>query len=163
MSLRVVLAKPGLDGHESGILLVARALRDAGMDVIYLGCRQSAEGIAEAAMQEGADVVGISILTGGHLAHVRALQAAFAERGVGGEVHIVVGGIIPENDVTALIAMGVGGVFTVGSSMRDIVSGIRSLGEDQAVERADADRLVHQTNHSKSQGLRDPGDERHDG
>ncbi len=122
--LRVLIAKPGLDGHDRGARVVARALRDAGMEVIYTGLRQTPEMIAEAAMQEDVDVVGLSILSGAHMTLVPRIMALLREHGLS-DVLVLVGGIIPEEDVPALLNMGVRGVFGPGSSTDDIVAFIR--------------------------------------
>ena len=119
--IRVLVAKPGLDGHDRGAKVIARALRDAGMEVIYTGIRQSPEMIAEAALQEDVDVVGISILSGAHMALVPRVLELLRENDVG-DVLVVVGGIIPDEDVPALQAMGVRGVFGPGTPTDQIVS-----------------------------------------
>jgi methylmalonyl-CoA mutase C-terminal domain/subunit len=122
--LRVLVAKPGLDGHDRGAKVVARALRDAGMEVIYTGIRQTPEMIAEAAMQEDVDVVGLSILSGAHLVLVPKVLAALRARGVD-DVLVVVGGIVPAEDVEPLRGMGVAGVFGPGTPMGAIVEFVR--------------------------------------
>lgn len=119
--IRVLVAKPGLDGHDRGAKVVARALRDAGMEVIYTGLHRSAEQIAEAALQEDVQVVGLSVLSGAHNALVPQVQAALAQRGMG-DVLIVVGGIIPEADSAQLAEAGVGRVFGPGSKISEIVT-----------------------------------------
>ena len=119
--IRVLVAKPGLDGHDRGAKVVARALRDAGMEVIYTGLHRSAEQIAEAALQEDVQVVGLSVLSGAHNALVPQVQAALAQRDMG-DVLIVVGGIIPEADSSQLTQAGVGRVFGPGSKISDIVT-----------------------------------------
>jgi methylmalonyl-CoA mutase C-terminal domain/subunit len=119
--IRVLVAKPGLDGHDRGAKVIARALRDAGMEVIYTGIRQSPEMIAEAALQEDVDVVGISILSGAHMALVPRVLELLRENGVD-DVLVVVGGIIPDEDVPTLQAMGVRGVFGPGTPTGQIVS-----------------------------------------
>ena len=122
--IRVLVAKPGLDGHDRGAKVVARALRDAGMEVIYTGIRQTPEMIAEAALQEDVDVVGLSILSGAHMALcprvVELLQAQDMA-----DVVVLVGGIIPDDDVAPLKALGVKGVFGPGTSTGEIVRFIR--------------------------------------
>ncbi|MEO7192316.1 MAG: cobalamin B12-binding domain-containing protein [Vicinamibacterales bacterium] len=117
---RVIIAKPGLDGHDRGAKVIARALRDAGMEVIYTGLRQTPEQIATAVVQEDADVVGLSILSGAHMHVCSRLMHLLREQQVT-DVTVLVGGIIPEADIPALEAMGVRGVFPPGSPMRDIV------------------------------------------
>jgi len=118
--IRVIIAKPGLDGHDRGAKVIARGLRDAGMEVIYTGLRQTPEQIAAAAVQEDADVIGLSILSGAHLHICQRLMALLGEQGAS-EVTVLVGGIIPDADLAALKAMGVQGVFLPGTPMREIV------------------------------------------
>jgi len=117
--IRVLVAKPGLDGHDRGAKVVARALRDAGMEVIYTGLRQTPEMVVEAALQEDVDVVGLSVLSGAHLTLVPKITALLKERGAE-DVLVVVGGIIPEGDVAILQQAGVAGVFGPGTSTVDI-------------------------------------------
>ncbi len=123
--IRVLLAKPGLDGHDRGVKVIARALREAGMEVIYLGLRQSPEQIAVAALQEDVDVIGLSILSGAHMAIVPAVKAEMQQRGLD-DVMLLVGGIIPDVDVPGLKALGVDAVFTPGTSTEDIIKAIRA-------------------------------------
>jgi methylmalonyl-CoA mutase, C-terminal domain len=123
--IRVVIAKPGLDGHDRGAKVVARALRDAGMEVIYTGLRQSAEQIVGAAEQEDADVIGLSILSGAHLPVCRRVLELMGERQMT-DVRVFVGGIIPAQDIPALKGIGVHDVFLPGTSTQDVVSAIRS-------------------------------------
>ena len=118
--IRVVVAKPGLDGHDRGAKVIARALRDAGMEVIYTGLRQTPEQIAETALQEDADVVGVSILSGAHNHVCPRITALLAERGLG-DVLVVVGGIIPDADIPRLKGAGVAGVFQPGTPMQAII------------------------------------------
>ena len=122
--IRVLVAKPGLDGHDRGAKVVARALRDAGMEVIYTGLRQTPEMIAEAALQEDVDVVGLSILSGAHNALTPRIMEVLQAKGLG-DVKVFLGGIIPDEDVPSLKAMGVTGVFGPGTSMQAIVTAIR--------------------------------------
>jgi methylmalonyl-CoA mutase C-terminal domain/subunit len=122
--LRVVVAKPGLDGHDRGAKVVARALRDAGMEVIYTGLRQSPEQIVAAAAQEDADVIGLSILSGAHLPICQKVLELLREKNMG-EVKVVVGGIIPAQDIPELKKMGVASVFLPGASLAEVV---RSVG-----------------------------------
>ena len=123
---KVLLAKMGLDGHDRGVKVIARAMRDAGMEVVYMGMRVTAEQVAQTALQEDADVVGISILSGAHLRLMPRLTAALAARGLSGEVLLLVGGTIPEDDVAPLRELGVDGVFPVGSFTSDLIDFIRA-------------------------------------
>ncbi len=118
--IRVLVAKPGLDGHDRGAKIIARALRDAGMEVIYTGIRQTPEMIAEASVQEDVDVVGLSILSGAHLELIPLVVEGLEERGKGDAI-IVVGGIIPEEDYPKLQKQGIQGVFGPGTSTQAIV------------------------------------------
>src|SRR6266496_4512112 len=118
--LRVVIAKPGLDGHDRGAKVIARALRDAGMEVIYTGLRQTPEQIASAALQEDADVVGLSILSGAHNHIAPRLMELLKAKGLD-DVLVVIGGIIPDVDIPKLKEMGVKDMFLPGTSMQDIV------------------------------------------
>jgi methylmalonyl-CoA mutase, C-terminal domain len=122
--IRVVIAKPGLDGHDRGAKVIARALRDAGMEVIYTGLRQSPEQIVAAAVQEDADVIGLSILSGAHLPICRRVVELLHERGMRG-VRLFVGGIIPSQDIPELEQLGVAGVFLPGASTQDVVRTIQ--------------------------------------
>ena len=123
--IRVLVAKPGLDGHDRGAKIVARALRDAGMEVIYTGIRQTPEMIAEAALQEDVDVIGLSIHSSAHLELFPRIIGALRERGVD-DALVFAGGIIPDADVPAVQAMGVAGVFGPGTPLAEIVSAIRA-------------------------------------
>jgi methylmalonyl-CoA mutase C-terminal domain/subunit len=118
--LRVVVAKPGLDGHDRGAKVIARALRDAGMEVIYTGLRQTPEQIVAAALQEDADVIGLSILSGAHMHICPRIIELLKERGLD-DVMVVVGGIIPDVDVAKLKEVGVAGVFLPGTPMQEII------------------------------------------
>jgi methylmalonyl-CoA mutase, C-terminal domain len=122
--IRVLIAKPGLDGHDRGAKVIARALRDAGMEVVYTGIRQTPEMIAEAALQEDVDVVGMSILSGAHMALFPRVMELLHQSGMEG-VLVVVGGIIPDEDVAALKGMGIRGVFGPGTPTDQIVEFIR--------------------------------------
>jgi methylmalonyl-CoA mutase C-terminal domain/subunit len=122
--IRVVIAKPGLDGHDRGAKVIARALRDAGMEVIYTGLRQSPEQIVAAAAQEDADVIGLSILSGAHLPICRRVVELLHERGMR-SVRLFVGGIIPTQDIPELEQLGVAGVFLPGASTQDVVRRIQ--------------------------------------
>jgi len=123
--IRVLVAKPGLDGHDRGAKVVARALRDAGMEVIYTGLRQTPEMIAEAALQEDVDVVGLSILSGAHLALVPRVVELLKANGQD-QVKVFIGGIIPDEDTPKLKEMGVTGVYGPGASTEQIIADIRS-------------------------------------
>jgi methylmalonyl-CoA mutase C-terminal domain/subunit len=118
--VRVVIAKPGLDGHDRGAKVIARALRDAGMEVVYTGLRQTPEQIVSAALQEDADVIGLSILSGAHQHVATRVMALLNEKGLD-DVLVVIGGIIPDVDIPRLKALGVKGVFLPGTPMREIV------------------------------------------
>ena len=118
--IRVVIAKPGLDGHDRGAKVIARALRDAGMEVIYTGLRQTPEQIVAAAMQEDADVIGLSILSGAHMHICPRLMQLLAEKGLN-DVLVVVGGIIPDVDIPKLREIGVKGIFLPGTPMQEII------------------------------------------
>jgi methylmalonyl-CoA mutase C-terminal domain/subunit len=122
--IRVLIAKPGLDGHDRGAKVVARALRDAGMEVIYTGLRQTPEMIAEAALQEDVDVVGLSILSGAHMTLVPRVMDLLGECGLS-EVAVFVGGIVPDEDVPALRRIGVRAIYGPGASLDDIAQSIR--------------------------------------
>ena len=123
--IRVVVAKPGLDGHDRGAKIVARALRDAGMEVIYTGLRQTPEQIASAAVQEDVDVVGISILSGAHNTIIPRICQLVHEAGMQ-DVLVIVGGIVPDADIPRLKEAGVAAVFQPGASTQQIVDFIRS-------------------------------------
>jgi methylmalonyl-CoA mutase, C-terminal domain len=129
-TLRVVIAKPGLDGHDRGAKVIARALRDAGMEVIYTGLRQTPEQIVSAALQEDADVIGLSILSGAHNHIAPRLMQLLREKGLD-DVLVVIGGIIPEVDIPKLKQLGVTGVFLPGTPMQAIVDFIRSHVREQ--------------------------------
>jgi methylmalonyl-CoA mutase, C-terminal domain len=123
-NIRVLVAKPGLDGHDRGAKVIARALRDAGMEVIYTGLRQTPEMIAEAALQEDVAVVGLSILSGAHMALVPRVLELLRANGQH-DVRVFVGGIIPDEDVQALKELGVAGVFGPGASTESVVAAVR--------------------------------------
>jgi methylmalonyl-CoA mutase C-terminal domain/subunit len=123
--IRVVIAKPGLDGHDRGAKVIARALRDAGMEVIYTGLRQTPEQIASAALQEDADVVGLSILSGAHNHIAPRLMELLKEKGLD-DVLVLIGGIIPDVDIPKLKEIGVKGVFLPGTPMQDIIKFINT-------------------------------------
>ena len=123
--IRVLVAKPGLDGHDRGAKVIARALRDAGMEVIYTGLHQTAEQIAETVLQEDADAVGLSILSGAHMTLVPKVVRLLSEQGAD-DVVVTVGGTIPAEDIPELKKLGVAEVFTPGSSTQDIIDFIQS-------------------------------------
>ena len=129
--IRVIVAKPGLDGHDRGAKVVARALRDAGMEVIYTGLRQTPEMIAEAALQEDVDVVGLSVLSGAHMALVPRVIELLKANGQE-HVKVFVGGIIPDEDVPKLKEMGVAGIYGPGTLTDDIVRAVRNAVEADA-------------------------------
>jgi len=122
--IRVLVAKPGLDGHDRGAKVIARALRDAGMEVIYTGLRQTPEMIVTAAIEEDVDCVGLSILSGAHNAIVPRITAMLKEQGAG-DILVVLGGTIPEQDIAALKEQGVSAVFGPGTSLEAVVTYIR--------------------------------------
>ena len=132
--IRVIIAKPGLDGHDRGAKVIARALRDAGMEVIYTGLRQTPEQIVTAALQEDADVIGLSILSGAHNSICPRLMELLREKGLQ-DVMVVLGGIIPDADLAGLKALGVAAVFRPGTPMQDIIEFIQS-GLPQGVAKA---------------------------
>jgi methylmalonyl-CoA mutase C-terminal domain/subunit len=123
--IRVVIAKPGLDGHDRGAKVIARALRDAGMEVIYTGLRQTPEQIVTAALQEDADVIGLSILSGAHN-HIAPRLMELLKAKALDDVLVVIGGIIPDVDIPKLKALGVKGVFLPGTPMQEIIDFIRA-------------------------------------
>jgi methylmalonyl-CoA mutase C-terminal domain/subunit len=130
--IRVIVAKVGLDGHDRGAKVVARALRDAGVEVIYTGLHQTPEQIVAAAVQEDVDAVGLSILSGAHMTLFRRVIELLAERGAG-DIVVFGGGIIPDQDIGELTRMGVAAIFTPGAPTSDIVTWVRAeLGHDVA-------------------------------
>jgi methylmalonyl-CoA mutase C-terminal domain/subunit len=122
--IRVLVAKPGLDGHDRGAKVIARALRDAGMEVIYTGLRQTPEMIVEAAIQEDVDAIGMSILSGAHMTLFPRVMKLLAENGLD-DVLVVAGGIIPDDDVPTLKSIGVAGIFGPGTSTEEAISFIK--------------------------------------
>lgn len=128
---RVVIAKPGLDGHDRGARVIARALRDAGMEVIYTGLRQTPEQIVSAALQEDAAVIGLSILSGAHMHICPRIMTLLEEQGLR-DVLVVVGGIIPDVDIPKLNKIGVRGIFLPGTTMQDIVDFIKQNAPSRA-------------------------------
>ena len=129
---RVLVAKPGLDGHDRGAKVIARAFRDAGMEVIYTGLRQTPESIAETALQEDVAVVGLSILSGAHMTLVPRVLESLKQLGLEG-VLVLVGGVIPESDAEALRTQGVDGVFGPGTSMEEVIGFVQEAIEDRRV------------------------------
>lgn len=129
--IRVVVAKPGLDGHDRGVKVVARALRDAGMEVIYTGLHQTPEQIVQTALQEDADIVGLSVLSGAHMTLFKRLLELLDERDAR-DVLVFGGGIIPEEDIVALTEMGVAKIFTPGAKTTEIVQWVRENVADAA-------------------------------
>ena len=129
--IRVVIAKPGLDGHDRGAKVIARALRDAGMEVIYTGLRQTPEQIVSAALQEDADVIGLSILSGAHM-HICPRIVELLREHKMDDVLVVVGGIIPDVDIPKLNELGIRGVFPPGTPMQDIVNFIAGNARSRA-------------------------------
>lgn len=124
--IRVLIAKPGLDGHDRGAKVIARTLRDAGMEVIYTGLRQTPEMIVEAALQEDVDVIGLSILSGAHMALAPRIIELLHEHDLD-DVKVVIGGIIPDSDIEPLKEIGISGVFGPGSSTEKIVEFINEV------------------------------------
>jgi methylmalonyl-CoA mutase C-terminal domain/subunit len=124
--IRVLVAKPGLDGHDRGAKVVAYALRDAGMEVIYTGLRQSPEQIVAAAIQEDVDAIGLSILSGAHLALTEKIMRELSESGVADDIAVLIGGTIPDRDVAALRALGVASVFPTGTPLGAIAPAIEA-------------------------------------
>lgn len=130
-TIRVVVAKPGLDGHDRGAKIIARALRDAGMEVVYTGLHQTPEQIVETVIQEDADAVGLSILSGAHMTLVPRVVDLLREQQID-DVLVAVGGTIPDDDIAPLKERGVAEVFTPGSSLADIVAAFRRAGRARA-------------------------------
>jgi methylmalonyl-CoA mutase, C-terminal domain len=122
--IRVLIAKPGLDGHDRGAKVIARALRDAGMEIIYTGLRQTPEMVAEAAMQEDVDAIGLSILSGAHMALVPRILELLSQQGQS-NVPILIGGIIPDEDVPRLHELGVAAVFGPGTNTEHVIQAFR--------------------------------------
>jgi methylmalonyl-CoA mutase, C-terminal domain len=135
--IRVVVAKPGLDGHDRGAKVVARALRDAGMEVIYTGLHQTPEQIVETAIQEDADCIGLSVLSGAHMTLFQKLLSLLAERDAE-DIVVFGGGIIPEADIPLLSQAGVAKVFTPGATTQEIVAWVRDNIGDGVADKEDA-------------------------
>ena len=125
--IRVLVAKPGLDGHDRGAKVIARALRDAGMEVIYTGLRQTPEQIVSAAVQEDVDVIGLSILSGAHMVILPRVLELLREKGVADQITLVAGGIIPDADIATLKKAGVAEIFQPGTSSQAIIDFIRQV------------------------------------
>lgn len=125
--MKVLIAKPGLDGHDRGAKVIAHALRDAGIEVIYTGLKRTPDEIVEAAIQEDVDVVGLSILSGAHLLLSRKVVEGLRAQGAG-DIEVVVGGIIPPGDVAALNAIGISRVFPMGTPLSTIVAAFKARG-----------------------------------
>jgi len=125
--IRVLIAKPGLDGHDRGAKVIARFLRDAGMEVIYTGLRQTPEQIVSAAIQEDVDVIGLSILSGAHMVILPRVLELLREKGVAGQITLVAGGIIPDADIETLKKAGVAEIFQPGTSSQAIIDFIRQV------------------------------------
>jgi len=123
--IKVIIAKPGLDGHDRGAKVVARALRDAGLEVVYTGLRQTPEMVAEAALQEDVDLVGLSILSGAHMELFPRVVEEMKKRGLD-DVVLLAGGIIPQEDIPALQKMGFRAIFGPGASTDDVVAWVRA-------------------------------------
>ena len=136
-TIRVVIAKPGLDGHDRGAKVVARALRDAGVEVIYTGLHQTPEQIVSAAIQEDADAIGLSILSGAHMTQFTRVLELLAERGAS-DIVVFGGGIVPEADITELERLGVAKIFTPGASTYEIVEWVEAHLGGQATAEVSA-------------------------
>jgi methylmalonyl-CoA mutase C-terminal domain/subunit len=124
--IRVLIGKPGLDGHDKGARTVAMALKDAGMEVIYTGRRQSVDQIIHTAIQEGVDIIGLSILSGVHIEIAEELMVKMKEKAIEG-IPVVMGGVIPKSDIPVLKSMGVREIYPIGSTFDEIVQGIRRI------------------------------------
>jgi len=124
--IRILIAKPDLDGHDRGAKVVALALRDAGMDVVYSGLHQNMDAIIEAARRESSDVVGLSVMTGAHLSICERLIKRLADEGMS-HVHVIIGGVVPQKDVSKLTKLGVRGVFPGGTPFSEIIESIKAL------------------------------------
>ena len=125
-NVKVLLAKPGLDGHDRGAKVIAIALKEAGMEVVYMGLHQTLEAIVSAAVQEDVDVIGLSILSGGHIPICRRLMDLLAEEGID-DIGVCVGGVIPKRDIPILKEMGVRGVFPGGADLHEIADAIKAM------------------------------------
>lgn len=130
--IKIIVGKPGLDGHDRGAKVIALALRDAGMEVIYTGLHQTIEQIVRAAVEEAVDVIGLSIMSGAHLPICKEMLEMMKSEGIE-DIPVVVGGVIPKRDIPKLEQMGVAGIFPGGTSFEDIVAGIREVVENHPV------------------------------
>lgn len=137
--VRILIAKPGLDGHDRGAKVVARALRDAGMEVVYLGLRNTPRQIAAAAVQEDVDAVGLSVLSGSHLPLARKMLAALEEQNAA-DIPVVLGGTVPPEDVPVLLEMGIGAVLPTSTPLDDVVAAVRRAVDSSTVSPADKPR-----------------------
>lgn len=135
MTPRVLVAKPGLDGHDRGAHLIARVLRDGGMEVIYGGLRQTPEMIAAAAVDEDVQVVGLSVLTGGHVGLTEKVLEELEKAG-GDDVAVVLGGVVPNHDIEPLLERGVAAVYPSSTPLQEIVDSVRDLAEEQLEKRS---------------------------
>jgi methylmalonyl-CoA mutase C-terminal domain/subunit len=124
--IRILVAKPGLDGHDRGAKIVALALRDAGMEVVYSGLHQTLDQILQTAIQEGVDIIGLSIMSGAHIPICQSLLEMMEEKGIG-DIRVVVGGVIPSRDIAELNKMGIQGVYPGGTPFEEIAESIKSL------------------------------------
>ena len=132
--IRVLIAKPGLDGHDRGAKVIAQALRDAGMEVVYTGLRQTAEMIVSAAVQEDVDAVGLSVLSGAHMHYFRQVVEGLRQKGAD-DVLVFGGGIVPDQDLPELESLGVGRIFGPGTSTEEVVAYVREAVAQRAAQR----------------------------
>ncbi|MBW3562536.1 MAG: cobalamin B12-binding domain-containing protein [Actinobacteria bacterium] len=137
--VRILIAKPGLDGHDRGAKVVARALRDAGMEVVYLGLRNTPRQIAAAAVQEDVDAVGLSVLSGSHLPLARKMLAALEEQNAA-DIPVVLGGTVPPEDVPVLLEMGIGAVLPTSTPLDDVVAAVRRAVDSSTASPAEKPR-----------------------
>ena len=142
MPVKVLVAKPGLDGHDRGAKIVARALRDAGMEVVYTGLHQTPEMIVDAAIQEDVDVIGVSILSGAHMTIFPKIMALLKEREVE-DIVVIGGGVIQENDIPKLKAAGVRELFNADASTKDLIDGINRIVAEYGRDKARKAALAH--------------------
>lgn len=147
-TIRLLLAKPGLDGHDRGVKIIARSLRDAGVEVIYTGLRQTTQMIIDAAIQEDVDLIGLSIHSGAHMTIVSRLLAQLEEQGLS-DLKIFVGGIIPAQDIPKLMALGVHSVYGPGTSMKTIINSMRRIVEEQSSVALDSNQTEGKVSESE--------------